>query len=93
MSEKQEQIVEYVTKTYSMVNVTVSANWLRLDFDKDSSVTVMDLKKSMLGLYAFLKDFDVFEEASIVKCQLYTKAIHYMKSELELNEQKRKRQI
>lgn len=88
VTERQEQIVEYVRSTYSLVSVTVNGNWMRLDFDKDGSVSVMDLKKSMIGLYAFLADFDVLEETSMLKCQLYSAAIDYMQRELDEKKKK-----
>ena len=61
MTTKHQGITDYVTTTYSKVQVNVSDNWLRLDFDNDGSVSVEDLKKSMNGLYDFLKNFDVIE--------------------------------
>lgn len=81
--DRHKPIVDYVTKTYSCVTVHVQDCWLRLDFDKDGSVTVDDLKKSMLALYEFLKDFKFLDEMSNIKCQLYQQAIEYMNAELQ----------
>jgi len=67
-SDQQEQIVTYVNKTYSCVAVQAKASWLRLDFDKDESVSVVDLKNSMFALYEFLKDYSVLNEMSHIKC-------------------------
>ncbi len=64
ISDKHEQINQYVEKTYSQVQVTVSGTWMRMDFDHDGSVSIDDLKKSMVGLYEFLKNFDVIETTS-----------------------------
>ena len=82
-ADRHRQIVEYVSKTYSCVTVHAKDCWLRLDFDKDGSVTVQDLKNSMIGLYEFLKDFKFLEEMSNIKCQLYQQAIEYMNAELQ----------
>jgi ribosome-associated protein YbcJ (S4-like RNA binding protein) len=51
---------------------------MRLDFDHDGSVSIDDLKKSMVGLYEFLKNFDVIETTSQIKSKLYSDAIAYM---------------
>lgn len=89
--DKQEQIVTYVNNTYSYVTVQAQACWLRLDFDKDESVTVEDLKKSMFALYEFLKDYSVLNEMSRIKCQLYSQAIEYMKAELSDKKKQKKK--
>lgn len=62
---------------------------MRLDFDKDGSVSVDDLKKSMVGLYDFLKNFDIIETTTTIKSKLYTDAIKYMQAELEEDTQKK----
>ena len=69
--EKHAKIVAYVSETYSCVKAEAKHQWLRLDFDKDETVSVDDLKKSMYALYEFLKDFNVLDELSKVKCKLY----------------------
>jgi len=78
LTNKQDQVTKYVNETYTLVNVTVSDNWMRMDFDHDGSVSVDDLKKSMVGLYDFLKDFNMIESASNIKSKIYTDAIAYM---------------
>jgi hypothetical protein len=65
------------------VQITVNENWMRLDFDNDGSVTVDDLKKSMIGLYDFLKNFDIIETTTTIKSKIYTDAIAYMQAELQ----------
>ena len=57
---------------------------MRLDFDHDGSVSIDDLKKSMVGLYEFLKYFDVIETSSQIKSKIYSDAIAFMQAELEL---------
>ena len=59
---------------------------MRLDFDNDGSISVDDLKKSMVSLYEFLKNFDVIEATTTVKSKLYTDAIAYMQNELDEDE-------
>ena len=67
ITTKHEEINNYVKKTYTATQVTISGTWIRLDFDHDGTVSVDDLKKSMLGLYEFLKNFDVIETTTQVK--------------------------
>ena len=86
ITTKHQKITEYVNTTYSKVQVSVSDNWLRLDFDKDGQVSVEDLKKSMLGLYEFLQNFDVIEQTTTIKGNLYKQAIAYMQNELDEEE-------
>lgn len=62
-----------------------------MDFDHDGSVSIDDLKKSMVGLYEFLKNFDVIETTSQIKSKLYSDAIAYMQAELE--QEKKLRQL
>ena len=64
---------------------------MRMDFDHDGSVSIDDLKKSMVGLYEFLKNFDVIETTSQIKSKLYSDAIAYMQAELE--QEKKLRQL
>ena len=61
MRERQTEITNYVNKTYTNFKVTANESWLRLDFDNDGSVSVEDLKASMVSLYEFLKHFDMVE--------------------------------
>lgn len=89
ITTKQEDVQQYVTKTYTLVNITVEGTWMRLDFDKDGSVSVEDLKKSMVGLYDFLKNFDIIETTTTIKSKLYTDAIAYMQAELDEDAKKK----
>ena len=86
ITDKQDKIREYVEKTYSSGKVITQDTWMRLDFDNDGSISVDDLKKSMVTLYEFLKNFDVIEATTTVKSKLYTDAIAYMQSELDEDE-------
>jgi hypothetical protein len=89
ITEKQTTITEYVTKTYTSVKVNVEGQWMRLDFDDDGSVSRDDLKLSMVGLYDFLKEFDVIDATYQIKGKLYTDAIAYMQQELEQDQKQR----
>ena len=51
---------------------------MRLDFNNDGSVSVDDLKKSMIQLYDFLRNFDIIEATTTIKSKLYTDGISYM---------------
>jgi ribosome-associated protein YbcJ (S4-like RNA binding protein) len=64
-------------------------NVMRLDFNKDGKIGLDDLKQSMFGLCEFLKNFDVIENTTQIKCKLYEDAISHMQKELE-EEQKLK---
>ena len=85
LSTRQVEITTYVTKTYTHFSVTANENWLRLDFNHDGSVSVDDLKQSMVSLYEFLRNFDYVETSTQIKSKLYTDAIAYMQQELEEN--------
>mmetsp|Transcript_16590 Transcript_16590/g.28246 ORF Transcript_16590/g.28246 Transcript_16590/m.28246 type:complete len:86 (+) Transcript_16590:597-854(+) len=63
---------------------------MRLDIDNDGSVSVEDLKLSLVGLYDFLKNLDLLETTTIIKNRLYTDAIAFMQHELEENEKQKK---
>ena len=65
------------------MKVSVSGTWIRLDFDHDGTVSLDDLKKSMFGLYEFLKNYDVIRQTTEIKSQVYHNAIAYMQNELD----------
>ena len=65
---------------------------MRLDFDDDGSVSVEDLKKSMVSLYDFLANFDLLETTTSIKTKLYTDAIAYMQNELDEDRKQRELQ-
>jgi len=83
LTTRHQEIVDYVNKTYSQVSVFTKDNMMRLDFNGDGKISLDDLQKSMVGLYEFLKNFDVIENTSQIKCKLYQDAIAYMQSELD----------
>ena len=83
ITDKHAKITEYVNSTYSQARVTIEGSWMRMDIDKDGSVSVEDLKASMLNFYSFLKEFDVIEATTQFKTKLYTEAINFMQNELE----------
>lgn len=89
ITEKQTKIKEYVNKTYTSAKVNVEGQWMRLDFDDDGSVTLDDLKMSMVGFYDFLKEFDVINATYQIKGKLYNDAIAYMQQELEADKKQR----
>lgn len=62
---------------------------MRLDFDDDGTVTMDDLKMSMVHFYEFLKEFDVIDATYQIKGKLYTDAIAYMQQELEQDQKQR----
>ena len=89
ITDKQSEITEYVNKTYKTCKVTVEDKWMRLDFDDDGSVSLDDLKMSMVGFYDFLHKFDVIDATYQIKGKLYTDAIAYMQQELEQDQKQR----
>lgn len=91
LQDKQQEVHDYVNKTYEKVNVTVQGSWMRLDIDNDGKVSVEDLKKSLVNLYDFLKNFDLIETTTVIKGKLYQDAINYMQKELEETEKQKKK--
>lgn len=73
-------------KHYENVQVIISNNWMRLDFNQDGHVTIEDLKKGAQELYDFLKNYDYFAKATEIKSTLYQEAIKYMKKDLQVEE-------
>ena len=67
LQENQHKVVEYIQKQYENVQVIVSDNWMRLDFNQDGEVTIEDLKKGAQDLYEFMKSFDYFQKATEIK--------------------------
>ena len=58
LSERQEELVAYIRRTYSNVQVFMHDNYLRLDFNQDGSVSMEDLRSSLTQFYEFLKSYD-----------------------------------
>jgi hypothetical protein len=83
ITTRHQEIHDYVNKTYSQVSVFTKDNMMRLDFNGDGKISLDDLQKSMVGLYEFLKNFDVIENTTHIKCKLYQDAIAYMQNELD----------
>ena len=89
ITTKQAEVAAYVKDTYSQASVTIEGTWMRLDFNEDGKVSADDLKSSLVGLYEFLRHFDVIETTTHIKGQLYNDAIRYMQAELRSEENKR----
>ena len=81
LSERQEELVAYIRKTYSNVQVFMHDNYLRLDFNQDGSVSMEDLRSSLTQFYEFLKSYDYIQETTRISSDLYTKAVGMIKRE------------
>lgn len=71
LSERQDDLVAYVRRTYSNVQVFVKDNYLRLDFNQDGSVSMEDLRTSLVQFYDFLKSYDYIEATTRISSSLY----------------------
>lgn len=71
LNERQEELVAYVRRTYSNVQVFVQDNYLRLDFNEDGLVSMEDLRASLTQFYEFLKSYDYIEATSRISSNLY----------------------
>lgn len=80
LKERQDQLVEYVNKTYSNVTLFVHENWLRLDFNKDGTVSIEDMRQALTQLYEFLKNYDYIEASTRIKSSIYLEAQKLIKS-------------
>lgn len=80
LSERQGSLIDYISKTYTNVVVFVQDNWLRLDFNKDGTVSIDDVRKAMHELYEFLKNYDYIEATTKIKSGVYEEAKRYIKS-------------
>lgn len=58
-------------------------NYLRLDFNQDGSVSMEDLRASLLQFYEFLKSYDYIEATTRIKSSLYDQAVGLMKRDQE----------
>ena len=54
MRERQDELIKYIKETYSNVQIFVKDNWMRLDFNKDGSVSLEDMRKNLNEFYEFL---------------------------------------
>ena len=79
LQERQPALLDYIRKTYTNVSVFVQDNYMRLDFNHDGRVDMEDLRKSIVSLYDFLKNFDYIEASTKIRSQIYTEAQKYLK--------------
>lgn len=77
--DRQSNLIDYIQKTYSNVVVFVQDNWLRLDFNKDGTVSLDDVRKGLQELYEFLKNYDYIEATTRIKSTVYEEAKRYLK--------------
>ena len=87
LSDRQDELVKYVRSTYSNVTVFVHDNWLRLDFNKDGSVSAEDLRKNLKEFYDFLKNYHYVEETMRISSSLYDEAKKLIRSEKKSGEE------
>ena len=73
-------------QNYQNIQVIVSDNWMRLDFNQDGQVSVEDLRKAIQELYEFFRNYDYISRATEIKSTLYSEAIKYMQRDLQNEE-------
>lgn len=66
----------------------VHENWLRLDFNKDGSVSSTDLRANLKEFYEFLKNYHYIEETMKISSSLYDEAKKLIRSEKKSQEEK-----
>ena len=54
-------------------------NYLRLDFNKDGSVSMDDLRTSLIQFYDFLKSYDYIQATTVIRSSLYDQAVNMMR--------------
>lgn len=79
LNERQEELVAYVRRTYSNVQVFVQDNYLRLDFNEDGSVGMEDLRASLTLFYEFLKNYEYIQATTRISSNLYDQACSMIK--------------
>ena len=47
LQERQDELMKYISQTYSNVQVFVKDNWMRLDFNQDGEVSMDDMRKNL----------------------------------------------
>jgi hypothetical protein len=52
---------------------------MRLDFNKDGTVSLDDVRKGLQELYEFLKNYDYIEATTRIKSTVYEEARRYLK--------------
>ena len=78
MRERQDELIKYIKETYSNVQIFVKDSWMRLDFNKDGSVSMEDMRKNLHEFYEFLKNYDYIEATSRIGGNMYEKALKAM---------------
>ena len=81
LQERQDDLVKYITETYSNVQVFVKDNWMRLDFNQDGQVSMEDMRKNMNEFYEFLKSYDYIEATTRIKSSMYDNALKLMQKD------------
>lgn len=74
LSSRQSELVDYITRTYSNASCFMHDNWMRLDFNKDGSVSAEDLRKNLTEFYRFLVNYHYVEETLRISSSLYDEA-------------------
>lgn len=73
-------MIEYINKTYSNVVIFVQDNWMRLDFNKNGTVSIDDVRQGLKELYEFLKNYDYIEATTRIKSSVYEEARRILQS-------------
>ena len=81
--EHQQKLLEHIQKHYENVQVFITQNWLRLDFDNDGYVTKEDLQRGFKELYEFMKNYEYYQKMLDIKSKMYHDAITFMKKDLK----------
>ena len=79
LSENQAALAHYIHSAYSNVGVFAQDNWMRLDFNKDGTVSIEDVRQSIQSFYEFLKSYDYIESTTRIKSNIYAQARNYIK--------------
>lgn len=82
IKDQQQKVAEYVRQHYENVQIFISDNWMRLDFNQDGQVSLGDIKKAIMELYDFMRNYPYYNKATEIKSTLYNEAIKYMQRDL-----------
>lgn len=77
--DRQGELAKYIRETYSNVTVFMHENWMRLDFNRDGSVTAEDLRKNLTEFYRFLVNYHYLEASIRISSTLYDEAKKMLK--------------
>ena len=80
--DNKDRLKDYIARNYENATVLLNENWMRLDFNKDGSVSIDDIKRSAQEFFEFLKNYDYMQKATEIKSSLYQEAIKYIKKDL-----------